>query len=380
MKTDGLMAQVEIVVNEPMRLVAVVTRDAVEELALDARDGDDRDREIDQRDRSRAEEGLGAEPQPRLVIAVVVAALGLAVLGGANATSQAQITVYAAASLTDVFPKIDSAEKYSFGGSNTLAAQITAGRAGGRLRFREHDAAEPAEREGTLLEAGRVHAQHARDRGPEVEPGRHPRHLRPREERGQARHRGPGVPVGSYTLQILKNMSLSAAVLKNVVSQETDVREVLAKVALGEADAGFVYSTDAKTVAGQVTVLKVPAWAQPKVQYGICVVSSSANKADAQAFVNKVLSKAGQAKLLAAGFLPRVKPKPRRRSSPACGGQRSRSRASRVAVVTLAFLLLPIVAIFVHTSPGQPARPALEPGREGRVRREREDERDRAVR
>ena len=61
---------------------------------------------------------------------------------------------------------------------------------------------------------------------------------------------------------------------------------------------------------GQVTVLKVPAWAQPKVQYGICVVSSSGNKTDAQAFINKVLSKAGQAKLLASGFLPRVKPKP----------------------------------------------------------------------
>ena len=38
---------------------------------------------------------------------------------------------------------------------------------------------------------------------------------------------GPGVPVGSYTLQVLKNMNLSAAVQKNVVSQETDVREVL---------------------------------------------------------------------------------------------------------------------------------------------------------
>src|SRR5689334_17491413 len=121
---------------------------------------------------------------------------------------------------------------------------------------------------------------------------------------------GPGVPVGGYTLQILRNMNLAAGVTKNVVSQETDVREVLAKVALGEADAGFVYSTDAKSVTGKVTVIRVPAWAQPKVQYGICVVSGSGDKADAQAFVNRVLSKAGQARLLANGFLPRVKPAP----------------------------------------------------------------------
>src|SRR5262249_6214275 len=117
---------------------------------------------------------------------------------------------------------------------------------------------------------------------------------------------GGGVPVGSYTLQILRNMNLSSAVLKNVVSQETDVREVLSKVALGEADAGFVYATDARTVRGQVTVIKVPAWAQPKVQYGICVVSASSHKSDGRAFINRVLSEAGQARLLAAGFLPRV--------------------------------------------------------------------------
>ena len=139
------------------------------------------------------------------------------------------------------------------------------------------------------------------------------------------------MPVGSYTLQILKNMNLSAAVLKNVVSQETDVREVLAKVALGEADAGFVYSTDAKTVPGQVKVIKVPAWAQPKVQYGICVVQSSPNKADAQAFVNKVLSKAGQAKLLRRR-LPAARQAGREEEvARRCAGQRSRSRG--VAVV-----------------------------------------------
>ena len=54
----------------------------------------------------------------------------------------------------------------------------------------------------------------------------------------------PSVPVGSYTRTVLNNLGISAAVLKNVVSQETDVKGVVTKVALGEADAGFVYVTD----------------------------------------------------------------------------------------------------------------------------------------
>jgi molybdate transport system substrate-binding protein len=105
-------------------------------------------------------------------------------------------------------------------------------------------------------------------------------------------------------------MNLTSAVLANVVSKETDVREVLAKVALGEADAGFVYSTDARAVPGKVTVLKIPAEAQPKLQYGICVVSSSGDKAEARAFISRVLSKGGQKQLLAHGFLPRSKLEP----------------------------------------------------------------------
>ena len=60
-------------------------------------------------------------------LAAIVLALSVVVAGAATAARQSQLTVYAAASLIDVFPKIDSTQKYSFGGSNALAAQITAG-------------------------------------------------------------------------------------------------------------------------------------------------------------------------------------------------------------------------------------------------------------
>jgi molybdate transport system substrate-binding protein len=93
-------------------------------------------------------------------------------------------------------------------------------------------------------------------------------------------------------------------VLPNVVSQETDVRSVLTKVALGQADAGFVYATDAKTVPGDVNVIKVPAWAQPKVIYAMAVVTRSSNKDAAQAFIDKILSSSGQATMAKYGFLP----------------------------------------------------------------------------
>ena len=70
-----------------------------------------------------------------------------------------------------------------------------------------------------------------------------------------------------------------------------------------------MYSTDARTVPGKVRVLAIPPWARPKVQYGLCVVSSSRHKSAAAAFVKRVLGKAGQKVLLKYGFLPRVKPR-----------------------------------------------------------------------
>jgi molybdate transport system substrate-binding protein len=256
----------------------------------------------------------------RLAFVTVVAVSIVALLAGraasaplqARAAASAQITVYAAASLTDVFPAIDPNEKYSFAGSNTLAAQITHGAPADV--FASANMSIPTQ----LFQNGFCTRPIVFTRNtlvivvPKANPaGIHNIYdlTKPGIKIDIA---NSGVPVGSYTLQILRNMNLTAAVLKNVVSQETDVREVLAKVALGEADAGFVYATDAKTVPTQVTVIKVPAWAQPKVQYGICVVSRTGDPTAARAFVKRVLSKTGQAKLHRYGFLARVKPKPKR--------------------------------------------------------------------
>jgi molybdate transport system substrate-binding protein len=228
---------------------------------------------------------------------------------GAAARSDSGLTVFAAASLTDAFPKIDHSATYSFAGSNTLAAQIRQGAPADVF----------ASANMTLPEG--LYKDHLCSR-PQVftrntlvviVPSSNPANIHSvydlRRSGVKIVIAAQGVPVGSYTLQVLKNMNLTSGVLANVVSRETDVREVLAKVAMNEADAGFVYSTDARTVPSKVHVIRIPAWAQPKVRYGICVVSASSHKTAARAFVKRVMGKAGQKVLLRYGFLPRVKPK-----------------------------------------------------------------------
>jgi hypothetical protein len=70
------------------------------------------------------------------------------------------------------------------------------------------------------------------------------------------------VPVGAYTLTILKNMGLTGRILPNIVSEEVDVRTVLTKVVLGQADAGFVFATDARTSsrAGPIAPRRGRSW------------------------------------------------------------------------------------------------------------------------
>jgi len=76
----------------------------------------------------------------------------------------------------------------------------------------------------------------------------------------------------------------------------------VSKVALGQADAGFVYVTDARPVANDVKKIAIPAWAQPKVRYEIAVVARSSNRAAAQAFVAELATRRSRRLLAANGF------------------------------------------------------------------------------
>jgi molybdate transport system substrate-binding protein len=239
----------------------------------------------------------------RLVLASMLAALVASVAATtAGARQHAQIIVLAASSLTNVFPQIDPSLKYSFAGSDTLAAQIRLGAPA------DVYAAANTTLPNQLYAAGLVEKPvvFTANKLVLVTPKSNPAGIKSvfdlRTPGVKVLVGTPTVPVGSYTRTILKNLAISAPVLANVVSQETDVRSILGKVALGEADAGFVYITDANTVAGQVNVIALPAWAQPPVRYGIAVVKSTGNRADAVAFINKVLAKIGQAQLQRAGF------------------------------------------------------------------------------
>ena len=119
------------------------------------------------------------------------------------------------------------------------------------------------------------------------------------------------VPAGKYARQILDNMSKDPTygtdfitkVLANVVSNETDVKQVVAKVQLGEADAGIVYVSDAIAVPTLKTI-EIPANLNVIATYPIAPLIKSANPALAAHFITYVLSSDGQATLKKWGFTP----------------------------------------------------------------------------
>lgn len=124
----------------------------------------------------------------------------------------------------------------------------------------------------------------------------------------------PEVPAGQYAAQFLVlagadpafPSGYAEAVRANVVSYEENVKAVLTKVTLGEADAGIVYSTDAAAVTGSVTQIEIPPALNVLASYPITTLKASVKPQLAQAFVEFVLSAQGQSILSKHGFLPPV--------------------------------------------------------------------------
>jgi molybdate transport system substrate-binding protein len=233
--------------------------------------------------------------------ALVVTVFGLLALPAAAGVGASQITVFAAASLTEVFPKFDPGDHYSFAGSDQLAFQIQQGAPADVYAAASPKYPDQLYAQGLVLKP----VVFATNKLILLLPASNPAGI---TSVFDLRRSGiklvigqKGVPIGDYTRTILKNLGLSS-VLSNVVSQETDVKSIVGKVVLGQADAGFVYVTDARPVAGKVKVVRLPGWAQPKVKYEVAVVKASKNRAAAQAFIKRLLAKQGRSALAAAGF------------------------------------------------------------------------------
>jgi molybdate transport system substrate-binding protein len=113
----------------------------------------------------------------------------------------------------------------------------------------------------------------------------------------------PAVPLGSYTETVLGNLGISDSDL-NIVSREQDAEAVLSKITLGEADAGFVYVTDALSQKGKLKEFKLPAAAQATAVYPIGIVTATKNRKAAQQWIDLVTGAKGQQVLQQFGFGP----------------------------------------------------------------------------
>ena len=236
----------------------------------------------------------------------------------------APIKVFAAASLTEAFKVIgtayatlhpDSPVSYSFAGSPTLRTQIQEGAPADVFASADHPNMDGLAAQ-HLVGAQRVFAENVMV---VVVPADSQRIAKLGDLANAGVHvilAGPKVPAGRYAEEVLAKMTpgiqvnFAASVLGNVVSRETDVKAVLAKVELGEADAGFVFATDAVAAGKKVRTIPIPAEYNVVGEYPIAPVTGTADPADAESFIEFVLSPAGQSILRAHGFLSPPAEKP----------------------------------------------------------------------
>jgi molybdate transport system substrate-binding protein len=233
---------------------------------------------------------------------------------GGSGSERSEITVLAAASLTGAFTRIgadferanpDVTVRFSFGPSDGLATQILEG--------------SPAD---VFAPASPKYMNQVRSDGPGVTqqvdfarntlavilPSDNPAHI---TSLGDLARPGVklvlaavGVPAGDYARGVLENAGIQKEALANVVSNEEDVKGVVQKVLLGEADAGIVYRTDiTPDISTSVRAISIPDGVNVIATYPIAVIDGSGRTPVAEAFVRFVTGP-GQATLTKFGFLP----------------------------------------------------------------------------
>jgi molybdate transport system substrate-binding protein len=241
---------------------------------------------------------------PLILIGLALGALLLQACGASTRSSAttAPLRVFAAASLTKAFPRIDRHARFQFAGSDVLQAQIEQGAPADVFA-----SASPKQAQ-ALFHAGRVDkpVSFATNTLALIVPMGNPARVHSvydLRRQGVSLVIGDStVPVGAYSRQVLAALGLTS-VLSHVKSNDADVKQVVSQVALGQADAGFAYITDVAASSGRVRAIQIPMRGRPRVQYEIAVVKAG-NAARARAFVDEVLSSRGQAQLRAAGFGP----------------------------------------------------------------------------
>ncbi len=244
--------------------------------------------------------------------------MALAACGRSSAAANERLLVFAAASLTDALtemavafednhPHVDV--QLNFAGSSQLAAQLREGAAADLFA-----SANPAQME-AVIAAGRIDPGQAlpflTNRLTVIVPADNPAGIsafadlaRPGITLVLAVE---GVPIRTYTDEIVAAMpaDFRAAFYENLVSEEDNVRQIVAKIALGEGDAGIVYASDINAaLARQVQQLPIPAAQNTAAVYFLAPLNDAPHPDTAARFAEFVLSADGQAILARWGFEP----------------------------------------------------------------------------
>jgi molybdate transport system substrate-binding protein len=249
--------------------------------------------------------------------------IALPLLLALAAVSPPVLTVFAAASLTDAFEELGGRYRrrheggdvrFNFAGSQQLAAQLEHGAEADVFASADQRWMAHVQRLGLAREQPAVFAH---NRLVVVLPRSNPGRIGRLQDLARAGVKlvlaAEAVPAGRYSLEMLGRLAgrpgfapdFDRRALANVVSQEENVKGVVAKVQLGEADAGVVYASDVTGgIAARFRVLEVPEDASVAASYPIVTLAASSHPEAARAFVELVRGPEGRAILAKHGLLP----------------------------------------------------------------------------